>query len=156
VIAPDDEPEWARLIDAAYLNGEYAHVFRDLRQPQEAATFAALSAQEAERQHRARRGSLAHATLARAALLDRDLELAAAEATTTVELAAKVRSSRSIEAVHELRATFGATSSHPQSPDSSRSRTRCCWQQTNDPGDPSMSERSRMGQIRQLAVVQHW
>jgi transcriptional regulator with XRE-family HTH domain len=103
IIAPDDEPEWARFIDPAYLNGEYANAFCDLNRSDESVTFATLSAREAEHQHRARRGSLAHATLARAALLDHDLELAATEAITTVELAAKVRSSRSIEAVHGLR-----------------------------------------------------
>lgn len=28
----DNEPEWAKYIDPAYLNGEYAHAFRDLEQ----------------------------------------------------------------------------------------------------------------------------
>jgi hypothetical protein len=99
----DEEPEWARFIDLAYLNGEYAHAFRDLSRPAESVAFATRSAEEAARQHRARRGSLAHATLARAALIDHDIEAAASAATTTVELAATVRSSRSTEAVHDLR-----------------------------------------------------
>jgi transcriptional regulator with XRE-family HTH domain len=103
-IKPDEEPEWARFIDLAYLNGEYAHAFRDLGRPTETVTFAQRSADEAARQHRARRGSLAHATLARAALIDHDVEAAAAAAVTTVELAATVRSSRSTEAVRDLRA----------------------------------------------------
>jgi transcriptional regulator with XRE-family HTH domain len=98
-----DEPEWARFIDAAYLNGEYGHAFRDLNRPEEAAVFAARSAAEAARQSRARRGSLAHATLARAALADHDLQAAAAEAASTVRLATTVRSSRSIDAVADLR-----------------------------------------------------
>jgi transcriptional regulator with XRE-family HTH domain len=97
------EPEWARFIDPAYLNGEYAHAFRDLDKGPESTTFARRSADEAARQHRARRGSLAHATLSRAALADHDLEAAASAATTTVRLAASVRSSRSTEAVHDLR-----------------------------------------------------
>jgi transcriptional regulator with XRE-family HTH domain len=99
----DEEPEWARFIDLAYLNGEYAHAFRDLSRPAESIAFATRSAEEAARQHRARRGSLAHATLARAALIDHDIEAAASAATTTVELAATVRSSRSTEAVQDLR-----------------------------------------------------
>jgi hypothetical protein len=98
-----DEPEWARFIDAAYLNGEYGHAFRDLDEPEEAARFAARSAAEAGRQSRARRGSLAHATLARAALSNHDLEAAATEAASTVRLAATVRSSRSADAVGDLR-----------------------------------------------------
>jgi transcriptional regulator with XRE-family HTH domain len=99
----DDEPEWARFIDGAYLNGEYANAFRDLNRPAEAARFATLSATEASRQSRARRGSLAHATLARSALTNRDLEAAAAEASTTVRLAVAVKSRRSTDAVHDLR-----------------------------------------------------
>lgn len=54
--------------------------------------------------HEALRGSLAHATLARAALIEHDVEAAASAATSTVELAATVRSSRSTEAVDDLRA----------------------------------------------------
>ncbi len=59
---PGEEPEWARFIDMACLNGEYAHTFRDLAQPVEATRFARRSAVAAERQGPARRGSLAHAT----------------------------------------------------------------------------------------------
>jgi transcriptional regulator with XRE-family HTH domain len=108
-----DEPEWARFIPGAYLYGEYAHAFRDLDRPTEAATFASLSAEDAARQSRARRGSLAHATIARAALASHDLDAAAASATTTVELAAKVRSSRSVDAVADLRARLAV---HDRSP----------------------------------------
>jgi transcriptional regulator with XRE-family HTH domain len=96
------EPEWARFIDPAYLNGEYAHAFGDLGHRRDSVAFAQRSADEAASQHRARRGSLAHATLARAALADHDLEAAAASATRTAELAASVRSSRSTEAVADL------------------------------------------------------
>ena len=103
MIVPGQEPEWARFIDKAYLNGEYAHTFRDLDRPDETAAFAARSAEEAYQQNRGRRGSLAHATLARAAMAHHDLESAAAEAQITVRLAATVRSSRSIEAVSDLR-----------------------------------------------------
>ena len=109
----DDEPEWARFIDVAYLNGEYAHAFRDLGRTSESTHFATVSADDAARQHRARRGSLAHATLARAALADHDLEAAAAAATTTVELAGAVRSSRSGAAVDDLRTRLGDHTASP-------------------------------------------
>jgi hypothetical protein len=76
--------------------------------PEEATRFAARSAAEAKRQNRARRGSLAHATLARAALANHDLQAAATEATSTVRLAATVRSSRSADAVADLRRRLSA------------------------------------------------
>jgi hypothetical protein len=99
----DDEPEWARFIDPAYLNGEYAHTFRDLERPEEAAHFAGLSIAESERQNRARRGSMAQAALARAAIDSHDLEAAASAGMAAAKLAATVKSSRSVEAVADLR-----------------------------------------------------
>lgn len=99
----EDEPEWARFIDPAYLNGEYAHTFRDLERPAEATHFAGLSIAEAERQNRARRGSMAQAALARAAIHSRDLEAAASAGMAAAKLAATVKSSRSVEAVADLR-----------------------------------------------------
>nr|WP_147455305.1 transcriptional regulator [Saccharothrix australiensis] len=98
-----DEPEWARFIDPAYLNGEYAHTFRDLQRPEEAAHFAALSIAESERQNRARRGSMAQAALSRAAIDQHDLETAASAGMAAAKLAATVKSSRSVEAVTDLR-----------------------------------------------------
>jgi hypothetical protein len=103
----------ARFIDQAYLNGEYAHAFRDLDQTTESATFAQRSADEAARQHRARRGSLAHATISRSALADHDLEAAAAAATTTAQLAATVRSSRSTDAVYDLQQRLSVHKASP-------------------------------------------
>lgn len=109
----DNEPEWARFIDVAYLNGEYAHTFRDLERPVEATTFAMLSANDAARQQRARRGSLANAAMARAALSDHDLAAATTAGLTAVKLAATVKSSRSSEAVHDLRERFEAHRNSP-------------------------------------------
>lgn len=99
----DDEPEWARFIDVAYLNGEYANAFRDLRRSEETREFAEISAEDAARQGRGRRGALAHATIARAALADHDLATAAAAGIRTVHLAAAVDSSRTREAITDLR-----------------------------------------------------
>jgi len=105
-VEPETEPEWARFIDVAYLNGEYAHAFRDLERPGETAAFAKLSADDSARQRRARRGSLAHAAMARAALSDHDLPAATASGMRAVELAATVKSSRSNGAVRDLRMRF--------------------------------------------------
>jgi transcriptional regulator with XRE-family HTH domain len=102
-VDPTNEPEWARFIDVAYLNGEYAHTFRDLHRPREAAAFAEVSIADARRQNRARRGSLAHAAAARAALDTHDLEAAAAAGTAAATLGATVDSSRSVDAVTDLR-----------------------------------------------------
>lgn len=99
----ENEPEWARFIDGAYLNGEYAHVFRDLHQPDRATEYANASANIAHQQRRARRGSLAQAALARAALDSHDLEAAAIAGVEAVTLAASVKSSRSVGAVSDLR-----------------------------------------------------
>ena len=99
----DEEPEWARFIDPAYLNGEYAHTFRDLERPEEAAHFAGLSIAESEPETTHRRGSMAQAALARAAIDSHDLEAAASAGMAAAKLAATVKSSRSVEAVADLR-----------------------------------------------------
>lgn len=112
-VRAEEEPEWARFIDPAYLNGEYAHTFRDLERPEEAAHVAGPSITEAERQNRARRGSMAQAALARAAIDSRDLEAAASAGMAAAKLAATVKSPRSIEAVADLRSRL---SDHSESP----------------------------------------
>lgn len=98
----DEEPAWAKFIDVAYLNGEYANAFDDLGDAARSRTFAEVSATDAARQGRGRRGSLAHSTLARAALVEHDLPAAATAGMETVRLAATVDSSRSREAVTDL------------------------------------------------------
>lgn len=102
-VSVENEPEWARFIDPAYLNGEHAHTFRDLERPEEASHFAGLSIVESERQNRARRGSMAQAALARASIDAHDLEAAASAGMAAAKLAATVKSSRSVEAVADLR-----------------------------------------------------
>jgi len=101
-VVPEDEPEWARFIDAPYLFGEAAHCFRDLGQPAEVERFAAESVEGARRQGRARRGALSHAALAVGELERRNVEAAAAESIQAVELAAQVNSSRCRETVRDL------------------------------------------------------
>lgn len=60
-VQPDNEPEWARFIDATYLNGEYAHTFRNLARSAETAKFARVSADNAAESNRPRRAVLANA-----------------------------------------------------------------------------------------------
>jgi hypothetical protein len=100
---PEGEPEWARFIDHAQLSGDIAQAFRDLGRPEETTRFATISAAEAGRQNRARRGCLAQAALARAALDRHELDAAAAAGASAVRLAATVQSSQTTSAVADLR-----------------------------------------------------
>lgn len=99
-----EEPEWARFIDDAYLSGEWANAFGDLRRPTEAARFARRSISAAASQNRARRGALSQAALARAALIRRDLDSALHAAHRAVDLSTTVQSSRCIADVRDLQA----------------------------------------------------
>lgn len=101
-VVPEDEPEWARFIDVAYVFGEAAHCFRDLSDVDQIERFAGESAQEAARQQRARRGALSHAALATGQLLRGQPEAAAATGMQVVDLAATVDSSRCLETVRGL------------------------------------------------------
>ena len=103
---PENEPEWARFIDSAYLFGEAAHCFRDLAQPDQTDRFATESDQDAKRQGRARRGALSNAALAIAQLQRGEIEAAAAHATHVVDLASSVQSSRAVETVRDLQRRF--------------------------------------------------
>jgi hypothetical protein len=102
----DDEPEWARFIDTAYLAGEWANAFGDIARPVESARFARRSAAEARNQKRARRGALSQTALARAALTSGhvDLDVAVHNANRALDLAVSVKSSRCTKAIADLRA----------------------------------------------------
>lgn len=106
------EPEWARFIDPAYLNGEYATAMRDVQRSEDAAAFARASITAAMAQKRARRGAMSQAVLASAHLQDRDLEAAHAAGVRTIELAGRVKSSRTLDSVKELRTRMIALGSH--------------------------------------------
>ncbi|MGH3771966.1 MAG: hypothetical protein ACRDRW_11325 [Pseudonocardiaceae bacterium] len=99
----DDEPEWARFIDTAYLTGEWANAFGDIARPVESTRFARRSAAEARHQNRARRGALSQAALARAALTTGNLDLAIDNAHRALDLALTVTSSRCTHAITDLR-----------------------------------------------------
>ncbi len=102
----DDEPEWARFIDTAYLAGEWANAFGDIARPVESTRFARRSAAEARNQKRARRGALSQTALARAALISGnvDLDVAVHNANRALDLAVTVKSSRCTKAIIDLRA----------------------------------------------------
>ncbi|MFC0114595.1 hypothetical protein [Kibdelosporangium aridum] len=97
-----EEPEWAQFIDPAYICGEWANTFRDLGLPAAAEPHARRSIAYARTQNRARRGALSHAALSVAQLQKRDLEAAHAAAVRTVDLARRVKSTRSVDAVRDL------------------------------------------------------
>lgn len=102
-VVRENEPEGARFIDRPYFYGEAAPCFRDLGKPQEIERFAGESVAVAHAQGRARRGALSHAALAVGELTRKNVEAAAAEATTVVKLASAVHSSRRRETVRNLR-----------------------------------------------------
>ncbi len=106
-VVPDNEPEWARFIDQAYLFGEAAHAFRDLGDATQIERFAGESSAEASRQKRARRGALSQAALAVGDLHRGEVEAAAARATKVVGLAGTVSSSRCVETVRDLSKKLG-------------------------------------------------
>ncbi|MFJ4651057.1 hypothetical protein ACIP5Y_07265 [Nocardia sp. NPDC088792] len=112
-IDPDREPEWARFIDEAYICGEWANAFRDLGQPADAEPHARRSIAYARWQNRARRGALSQAALAVTHMQNRDLEAAHTAGVRTLELSQKVKSSRSIEAVRDVRQRMTAFGAHP-------------------------------------------
>jgi transcriptional regulator with XRE-family HTH domain len=101
-IVPEEEPEWARFIDVAYVFGEAAHCFRDLGDSSQIDRFATESAEEAARQRRARRGALSNAALAIGLLTQGQPDAAAAKGRHVVDLAAEVNSSRCLETVRDL------------------------------------------------------
>jgi hypothetical protein len=112
-VEPDREPEWARFIDQAYIFGEWANAFRDLGQPEQAASHARHSISHARTQNRARRGALSHAALAVTHIQKRDLQAAHAAGVRTLDLARKVKSSRSVEAVRDIQQRMVAFGPHP-------------------------------------------
>jgi len=101
-VVHDNEPEWARFIDAAYLFGEAAHAFRDLGDPTQIHRFATESSAEAGRQKRARRGALSEAALAIGDLRQGEVDAAAARGLRVIDLASAVSSSRCIETIRDL------------------------------------------------------
>lgn len=105
-VRPENEPEWARFIDPAYLFGEAAHCFRDIADTAQIDRFAGESAAEAARQRRARRGALSQAALVAGDLMRNEVERAAVRGQTVVALAESVESSRCVQTVRDLTKRF--------------------------------------------------
>lgn len=101
-VSHENEPEWARFIDRAYVFGEAACTFRDLGRTDESERFATESVTAARAQNRARRGALSQAVLAVGDLQRGEVEAAAARASQVVTMATTVNSTRCIEAVEDL------------------------------------------------------
>lgn len=102
-INPDDEAEWARFIDEAYVTGEIANSLRDLRDSNNAGRFAAQSVAACRRQGRARRASLSYATLAASHAERGDMEAAADAASRSLDFASDVPSIRCTIALADVR-----------------------------------------------------
>lgn len=100
----DSEPEWALFIDPAYLHGEHAVTLRDIDDPVAAQEHARRSIDHARQQKRARRGALSQSVLATTYLQRGDLDAAHAAGLRALSLTGKVKSSRAVEAVTDLRA----------------------------------------------------
>ncbi|MEV0190212.1 transcriptional regulator [Kitasatospora purpeofusca] len=112
-VRPETEPEWAKFIDGAYLHGEYANVFRDLDQPENSAEHARRSIDFARSQGRARRGAMSQAALAVSHLQLGELEAAHSAGVRALDLSRRVQSSRSVEAVQDVRRRMVPFGSHP-------------------------------------------
>ncbi|MEU9334075.1 transcriptional regulator [Streptomyces sp. NPDC048290] len=112
-VVRDDEPEWAKFIDGAYLHGEYANAFRDLNQADQSAEHARQSIEYAREQKRARRGAMSHAALAVSHLQKQDLEAAHATGVRTLDLARQVKSSRCVEAAQDIQHRMVPFGRHP-------------------------------------------
>ena len=107
-VVREREPEWARFIDAAYLFGQAAWCFGELGRAREAEVFASASLADAERQGRARRGTLSYGARAVAALQRGEVEAAAGDAMRALELAGQVASKRARRTVQGLCRRFQA------------------------------------------------
>ncbi|KWW99161.1 Transcriptional regulator [Carbonactinospora thermoautotrophica] len=107
LIKPDEEPEWARFIDEAYVMGEIANSLRDLGDARGAEQYALQSVSASRRQGRARRGALSQTVVAVAHTQRGDLEAAVSAAYEALEMASRVPSSgatRCVAALDDLRA----------------------------------------------------
>ncbi|MCP2337240.1 hypothetical protein [Actinomadura rupiterrae] len=118
-IKHENEPEWARFIDRAYVFGEAAHTYRDLgfRNPKYAKRgeeFATESLNEATRQRRARRGSLSYAARALTHLQRSNAAQAGHEALQVLNLAGQITSSRTHETIRDLSHRFKGYESEPE------------------------------------------
>ncbi len=98
---PADESVWVSYLDAAYLQAESAHCFRDLGHPASAARSATASV--SANAGRGRRQAISQAVLATAYLQQNQLDAALATATAGLGMLGKIHSQRSTQALREFR-----------------------------------------------------
>lgn len=99
----ENEPEWARFIDEAYVTGEIATSLRDIADSENAGRFAERSIAACERQGRHRRSTLSHVVLASIHAQRSDPEASANAARTAVTLAQGTPSVRCTRALNQVR-----------------------------------------------------
>ncbi|WP_424536095.1 hypothetical protein ACOZ38_39885 [Sphaerisporangium viridialbum] len=108
---PDEEPEWIRYFDEAYLAAKYAHCFRDLGDGAQAVRYARRSLDMDGRYVRGRMFNLS--LLASAHALQGDAEEASRVGTSALDLAAGLQSVRTRSYVADLRKRLEPLSGDP-------------------------------------------
>jgi hypothetical protein len=104
---PANDPMWIRYFDRAELHAEFAHCFRDLNKPELANHHAAASVQESSNLY-VRSLSFCRTVLATSYLQNNDVEQALAVASTVVDTAATLQSSRVLSYIADFRARLDA------------------------------------------------
>ncbi|MEU0937210.1 helix-turn-helix domain-containing protein [Embleya sp. NPDC005971] len=109
-----NEPEWARFIDSAYVTGEIAGSLRDMGDSVNAEAFARESIAAAQAQKRPRRASLSQAVLAASHIQRNELDAAATAAHRALDLSAGIPSVRVSAAMDGLQMRMKGHASQPE------------------------------------------
>ncbi|MFJ8738023.1 transcriptional regulator [Embleya sp. NPDC127516] len=110
----ENEPEWARFIDDAYVTGEIAGSLRDMNDSVNAERFARESIAAAQLQKRNRRASLSQAVLAASHIQRNELEAATGAAHRALDLSADIPSSRVTAAMDGLQGRMQVYADQPE------------------------------------------
>ncbi|MYW04781.1 hypothetical protein [Streptomyces sp. SID3343] len=110
----ENEPEWARFIDDAYVTGEIAGSLRDMNDSVNAERFARESIAAAELQKRNRRASLSQAVLATSHIQRNELEAATSAAHRALDLSAGIPSIRVTAAMDGLQSRMRSHADRPE------------------------------------------
>jgi tetratricopeptide (TPR) repeat protein len=98
---PTHDPEWVQSANEAYLRSQFGQCYLDLGRPDEAAQQLSASLAGHRPEH-VRRRAMAAALFARAHLGRHDLETACNVGGEAIDLAARLRSQRSLDCISEL------------------------------------------------------
>ncbi|UGQ09368.1 transcriptional regulator [Yinghuangia sp. ASG 101] len=110
----DNEPEWARFIDTAYVTGEIAASLRDMNDAGNAERFARESIAAAQQQKRNRRASLSQAVLAASHVQRGELEAATSAAHRALDLSDGIPSIRVTAAMEGLQGRLSGYEDQPE------------------------------------------